>query len=187
MPSPASANGPLMAKAALPSFLGGALSAPSGGAQPGEGLSTESWLKIIRAAAKGLHKTSKKNRRIIEASLSAAVHVAMDGSVYKQYVYRAAERLHGPGSWSPILIFIPLRLGLESMNPQYAPALAALFAHPWRHMVAGGQHAMHDVGWPAGLRTNAISRVRPKHVLSNRVSVRSDALCWIGCEVGYWS
>ena len=76
MPSPASANGPSMAKAALPSFLGGALSAPSGGAQPGEGLSTESWLKIIRAAAKGLHKTSKKNRRIIEASLSAAVHVA---------------------------------------------------------------------------------------------------------------
>ena len=72
-----------------------------------------------------------------------SVHVAMDGTLYRQHVEEAAGR-GGGGSWRPVLIFIPLRLGLESLNPQYAPALARLFGLPQSvGMIGGRPRAAH--------------------------------------------
>ena len=51
----------------------------------------------------------------------------------------AAERLDGPGTWCPVLIFVPLRLGLEEINIDYAPALAALFSLPQSMGILGGK------------------------------------------------
>jgi hypothetical protein len=66
-----------------------------------------------------------------------AVYVAMDGSVYCEQVIDTAERA-GNG-WQPVLIFVPLRLGLDSLNPQYAPALVELFSMPQSLGVIGGK------------------------------------------------
>ena len=65
------------------------------------------------------------------------VYVAMDGSVYCEQVIETAER--GGDGWKPVLIFVPLRLGLESINPQYAPALVELFSLPQSVGVIGGR------------------------------------------------
>ena len=69
-------------------------------------------------------------------------HVAMDGTIYRSQVYEAAERLDGPGSWCPVLIFVPLRLGLEDINADYAPSLAALFSLPQSLGILGGKPRM---------------------------------------------
>ena len=54
-------------------------------------------------------------------------------------VVEAAERLDGPGTWCPVLIFVPLRLGLEEINIDYAPSLAALFSLPQSLGILGGK------------------------------------------------
>ena len=73
-----------------------------------------------------------------------SVHVAMDGTLYRQHVEEAARRGGGGTTWRPVLIFIPLRLGLENLNPQYAPALARLFGLPQSvGMIGGRPRAAH--------------------------------------------
>ena len=68
-------------------------------------------------------------------------------------VVSTAERLDGAGSWCPVLILVPLRLGIESINPQYAPALSAFFAMPQCTGILGGKpRAAHYFLGVAGAR-----------------------------------
>ena len=57
------------------------------------------------------------------------VHVAMDGSLYREHVLAAASDTRG--LWTPVLILIPMRLGLEAINEQYAPALRVRARRCW--------------------------------------------------------
>jgi len=49
----------------------------------------------------------------------------MDGSLYREQVQRVARQPEG--SWRPVLVLLPLRLGLDTLNPSYVPCLCALF------------------------------------------------------------
>ena len=60
------------------------------------------------------------------ADLGLSIHVAMDGSLYREQVQAVARQ--ADGSWRPVLVLLPLRLGLDTLNPSYAPCLCALFA-----------------------------------------------------------
>jgi len=60
------------------------------------------------------------------ADLGLSIHVAMDGSLYRQQVQAVAGQ--PDGSWRPVLVLLPLRLGLDTLNPSYGPCLCALFA-----------------------------------------------------------
>ena len=57
--------------------------------------------------------------------IGLSVHVAMDGSLYREQVREAARQ--PDGSWRPVLVLLPLRLGLQTLNPAYSPCLCALF------------------------------------------------------------
>ena len=59
------------------------------------------------------------------ADLGLSIHVAMDGSLYKQQVQAVA--CQPDGSWRPVLVLLPLRLGLDTLNPSYCGCLCALF------------------------------------------------------------
>lgn len=51
---------------------------------------------------------------------SLAIHVAMDSTVVLDDVYASCRE---GGSWKPLLLIIPLRLGITDINPLYVPAL----------------------------------------------------------------
>ncbi|KAI8883618.1 hypothetical protein K501DRAFT_184017 [Backusella circina FSU 941] len=42
-------------------------------------------------------------------------------------------------TWKPILILVPLRLGIDSLHPTYYPTLKSLFELPWFVGIAGGK------------------------------------------------
>lgn len=52
-----------------------------------------------------------------------AAHVAMDGYVCIEEVLK----INPPSSWKPLLLLIPLRLGLDNLNPKYGPAVRNFF------------------------------------------------------------
>ncbi|KAL2653633.1 hypothetical protein R1flu_021761 [Riccia fluitans] len=45
----------------------------------------------------------------------------------------------GSGSWAPLLVLVPLVLGLEKVNPRYLPSLRATFSFPQSLGIAGGK------------------------------------------------
>ncbi|RKO89062.1 hypothetical protein BDK51DRAFT_24259 [Blyttiomyces helicus] len=76
-----------------------------------------------------------------EANL--ALHVASDGMLYKDDVKAACldpdAAAGSPEAWKPVLILVPLRLGVESLNPVYHPGLKACFDIPHCVGIAGGR------------------------------------------------
>lgn len=87
------------------------------------------------------------------------MHVAMDSIVVKSEVRAGclAEH-HGqprslPGRtdprWKPLLLVVPLRLGLSELNPVYIPGLKAVFESPQNVGIMGGRpnHALFFIGY----------------------------------------
>lgn len=66
-----------------------------------------------------------------------AVHVAMDGSVYRDRIVAAGTQ--PDGSWRAVLLLVPLRLGLDQINAEYAPCLRELFSLPQSLGIIGGR------------------------------------------------
>ena len=66
-----------------------------------------------------------------------AVCVSMDGSVYKSEVCDIAMR--ASGSWQPLLLMVPLRLGLDRLNGAYICSLQSLLALPQSIGFVGGR------------------------------------------------
>ncbi len=64
------------------------------------------------------------------------IHVAMDGSLYRNLVREAAAQ--PDGTWRPVLVLLPLRLGLQTLNADYVPCLTALFQLRQSVGVVGG-------------------------------------------------
>ncbi|BBM98574.1 cysteine protease ATG4 [Marchantia polymorpha subsp. ruderalis] len=52
---------------------------------------------------------------------------------------KCAEWEDGPGKWAPLLVLVPLVLGLEKVNPRYLPSLRATFSFPQSLGIAGGK------------------------------------------------
>ena len=107
------------------------------------------------------------------------VHVAMDGSLYREHVLRVAQGKSAEPeegeeaaqeeyeadiaqNWIPVLIFLPLRLGLDDrINPQYAPALKALLetAMRWHHRRQADRRIIL-LGSPARTACSIWTRIR---------------------------
>mmetsp|Transcript_19965 Transcript_19965/g.54773 ORF Transcript_19965/g.54773 Transcript_19965/m.54773 type:complete len:521 (-) Transcript_19965:577-2139(-) len=65
------------------------------------------------------------------------VCVAMDGTIYRDEVVTAAAA--EDGVWRPLLLLVPLRLGLDRFNYAYAPALLAAMQLPQCLGIIGGR------------------------------------------------
>eukprot|EP00047_Mylnosiga_fluctuans_P004820 m.236775 g.236775 ORF g.236775 m.236775 type:complete len:336 (-) comp13025_c0_seq1:389-1396(-) len=64
------------------------------------------------------------------------VHVAMDGCLATASVEDALAK--GPPSW-PLLLLVPLRLGLQNLNPEYFPMLLDMLQLPHSIGAVGGR------------------------------------------------
>lgn len=102
-------------------------------------------------------------------SLDITMHIAMDSTLVQSEVKRlcmghpylnpSASPTIPPSyiintprtdpKWKPVLLIIPLRLGLSDLNPAYIPALKAVFEMPQSLGVIGGRpnHALFIIGY----------------------------------------
>lgn len=65
------------------------------------------------------------------------IYVSDDGMVYKDHVERLC--LDYSGEWKSVLIVVPIRLGLDRLNPVYIPSLKKMFTLPQSLGIAGGK------------------------------------------------
>ncbi|ELR19150.1 cysteine protease, putative [Acanthamoeba castellanii str. Neff] len=76
-------------------------------------------------------------------------YVCQDGCLYLDQLRRTATAAHWPldedddegqgKSWAPMLIMLPLRLGLDQLNEDYAPVLKETFRIPQSVGISGGK------------------------------------------------
>lgn len=62
------------------------------------------------------------------AEKGLAIHVAMDGYVCIEEVLAMADAQANGGAWKPLLLLIPLRLGLDKISAKYNESLKEFFA-----------------------------------------------------------
>ncbi|XP_034951718.1 cysteine protease ATG4D isoform X2 [Chelonus insularis] len=76
-----------------------------------------------------------------------AVYVAQDCAVYLEDVRRVCEK--PDKSWRSLILFVPLRLGADKLNPNYAPCLTALLQLDVCIGVIGGRprHSLYFIGY----------------------------------------
>ncbi|XP_071537688.1 cysteine protease ATG4B isoform X3 [Panulirus ornatus] len=77
-----------------------------------------------------------------------SVNVAMDNIVIMDEI-RCSCQVEGERIWRPLLLFIPLRLGLSEMNPVYFSGLKKCFKMPQSLGLLGGKpnHASYFIGF----------------------------------------
>jgi len=70
-------------------------------------------------------------------------------TVSGQYLDSSKPQDHVVGTWRPLLLFIPLRLGLSEINPVYIKGLKACFTFDQTLGVIGGRpnHALYMLGY----------------------------------------
>lgn len=64
----------------------------------------------------------------IQTNLS--IHVANDGALYKDLVAERLKEKNNQGQTQSVLILIPLRLGIDNLNPIYISAIKNFFEIP---------------------------------------------------------
>ncbi|XP_008556293.1 cysteine protease atg4da [Microplitis demolitor] len=76
-----------------------------------------------------------------------ALYVAQDCAVYLEDVRKACEK--SDGSWKSLILLVPLRLGADKLNPNYAPCLTALLQLDVCIGVIGGRprHSLYFIGY----------------------------------------
>ncbi|KAI8322076.1 peptidase C54, partial [Martensiomyces pterosporus] len=71
------------------------------------------------------------------------IHVALDQTVYASEVRKQAlardDDCIGTPSWNPLLLLVPVRLGLERLNLGYIPKIKTLFQIPQSVGLVGGK------------------------------------------------
>ncbi|CAI2293656.1 unnamed protein product [Caenorhabditis sp. 36 PRJEB53466] len=114
-----------------------------------------------------------KKLAIFDEWSNVAVHVALDNILVKEdaltmahtypsadavklimengHVDKPLQQVHPPSEaseWRPLLLMLPLRLGLTSINPCYLPAIQEFFKLPQCVGIIGGRpnHALYFVG-----------------------------------------
>ncbi|CAG0893606.1 unnamed protein product [Darwinula stevensoni] len=86
----------------------------------------------------------------LSSEVELEVHVAMDNLVISQeIVTRCKQHASHPDGWTPLLLFIPLRLGLDSVNEIYIPSIQETFRMPQTLGIIGGRpnHALYFIGY----------------------------------------
>ena len=80
-----------------------------------------------------------------DPSNDVSIHVAMDSALIITEVKQSCLQ---PAGWTPLLLFISLRLGLSDINPVYKSGLKKTFSLPSSLGVIGGSpnHALYLVG-----------------------------------------
>ncbi|XP_053959172.1 cysteine protease ATG4B [Anastrepha ludens] len=81
---------------------------------------------------------------------SIVVHVAMDNTIVTDDIYSLClENPNNEDTWKPLLLIIPLRLGLSDINPIYIPALKSCFELVGNCGMIGGRpnQALYFVGY----------------------------------------
>eukprot|EP00053_Salpingoeca_punica_P014551 m.132501 g.132501 ORF g.132501 m.132501 type:complete len:335 (-) comp16486_c0_seq7:3969-4973(-) len=66
-----------------------------------------------------------------------AVHVCMDGVLCTEDI--ETQHADPMRTWKPLLLLIPLRLGLKNINPDLIPAFQEVFSHPYTVGAIGGR------------------------------------------------
>ncbi|XP_015511964.1 cysteine protease ATG4D [Neodiprion pinetum] len=76
-----------------------------------------------------------------------AVYVAQDCAVYMDDVAKVCQK--PDGSWRSLVLLVPLRLGMDKLNPGYAPCLTALLSLEDCIGVIGGRprHSLYFIGY----------------------------------------
>ncbi|ODN02098.1 Cysteine protease ATG4B [Orchesella cincta] len=102
-------------------------------------------------------------------SLDIALHIAMDSTVVKSEIKKACFTTSGhalpisvppayivstprpDAKWKPLLLVVPLRLGLSDLNEAYVPGIKAAFEIPQNIGIIGGRpnHALYFIGYAA--------------------------------------
>lgn len=82
---------------------------------------------------------------------SLAVHVALDNTVVVSEIRRLCtheKRAAGTRDWKPLVLIIPLRLGINEINSVYINGLKTCFTFPQSIGVIGGKpnHALYFIG-----------------------------------------
>lgn len=80
---------------------------------------------------------------------SFSVHVAMDNMVIIDEIKQSCLGSGDDRMWRPLLLFIPLRLGLSELNPIYVPGLKKCLSIPHSLGLIGGKpnHASYFIGF----------------------------------------
>ncbi|KAI9012380.1 hypothetical protein DFJ74DRAFT_302704 [Hyaloraphidium curvatum] len=72
-----------------------------------------------------------------DGPLAMRTYVAMDGTLCKADALAVAK--DAVAGWTPLLILVPLRLGIDSINPVYYQGIKACFRIPYCVGIAGGK------------------------------------------------
>lgn len=73
--------------------------------------------------------------------------------------------------WSPLLLLIPLRLGLDSLQPQYIPELRRMFKMPYSLGAMGGRP--NSAFYFVGVRGHDLIHLDP-HTTQGVVDMKGD-------------
>jgi len=67
----------------------------------------------------------------------------------KEKENKEGKEKENEGEWKPLLILIPLRLGLDTLNPDYIPAVKEVFQYPQSLGIIGGRprSSLYFVGY----------------------------------------
>nr|ACO10349.1 Cysteine protease ATG4B [Caligus rogercresseyi] len=86
---------------------------------------------------------------VSETTNPIRVHVAMDNTVIVDEIKESCGFIGDPSQGKPLLLFIPLRLGLTEINPIYFQDLKECFEFPQILGVIGGRpnHALYFIGY----------------------------------------
>eukprot|EP00054_Salpingoeca_dolichothecata_P017697 m.107056 g.107056 ORF g.107056 m.107056 type:complete len:349 (+) comp22562_c0_seq3:56-1102(+) len=100
-----------------------ALAAAAVGKKPGQWCGPNDMAQIARILTKE------------DPSCPVVVHVAMDRYVAKQDI----DKLNTEATWQPLVLLIPLRLGLHQLERSYIPGLKRMFCLPQCVGIMGGK------------------------------------------------
>lgn len=113
-----------------------------GGKRAGDWYGPSSVAYILKDAMEEAGQ-SGKHRHLAEL----CIYVAQDCTIYLDDVEALCRA--GSTSWRGVILFVPVRLGGERINPAYVPCIKAMLACNYCIGIIGGRprHSLYFLGW----------------------------------------
>ncbi|KAG8305445.1 hypothetical protein J6590_069783 [Homalodisca vitripennis] len=130
-----------------------ALMGASEGKQVGEWFGPNTVAQVLRQVL--AHRRINTKLSVYDEWSSVAFHVALDNTIVINDVRRLCTEAPRPGElrrrvrhWKPLVLVIPLRLGITDINPVYVQAIKASFTFKQSLGLIGGKpnHALYFIG-----------------------------------------